>query len=179
MSSESIGGQPEGLIAGAEDPHAPRSAVCRLKVSGDTCVTLWHGVDCEAGTTPECKLQLSPERPAIIGRAEGHQVHYLDPAFRPTRLVPGTGQNIMQSAGHGSDLYVSRGHFMLRAACHGVLLVNGVPRPGGGLRAPRNGTRMVVPERRDMTAGEEYRIDSGAMAVIVLPNGAEVQISAE
>jgi hypothetical protein len=179
MSSESNGGQPDGLVGRPEEPQVAVFAVCSLKITGDTCVTLWHGVDCEAGTTPECKLRLSPDRPAIIGRAEGHQVHYLDPAFRPTRLVPGSGQNIMQAEGHGSNMYVSRGHFMLRTAGRGVMLVNGVPRPGGGLRAPRNGTRMVVPERRHMTDGEEYLIDSGATAVIILPNGAEVQIRAE
>ena len=75
-------------------------------------------------------------------------------------------------------MYVSRGHFMLRAAGRGVLLVNGVPQRGGGLRAPLNGTRLVVPEQRPMSVGEEYLIESGATAVVVLPNGTEVEINA-
>jgi hypothetical protein len=66
-----------------------------------------------------------------------------------------------------------------RAAGRGVLLVNGVPRPGGGLRAPLNGTRLVVSEQRPMSAGEEYLIESGATAVVVLSNGSEVHIGAE
>jgi hypothetical protein len=159
-------------------PDAGPISHCRLAVTCGSSVTLWHGLDVEADTSPQCKLQLSPDRPAIIGRSEGHEIKYLDPSYRATRLVPGTGQNIMRSEGEGCDRYVSRGHFMLRAAGRGVLLVNGVPRPGGGLRAPLNGTRLVVPERRPMSAGEEFLIESGATAVVVLPNGSEVEISA-
>jgi hypothetical protein len=85
----------------------------------------------------------------------------------------------MRSGGHGDDIYVSRGHFMLRAASRGIILVNGVPRRGGGLRAPRNGTMMVIPQRRLMGEGEEFLIESGAKAIVVLPNGSRVEINAE
>jgi len=178
MSSGSVEAQAGDSINRPETPDAGPISHCGIAVASGSGVTLWHGRDLEAGTCRERKLQLSPDRPAIIGRSEGHEISYLDPSYRATRLVPGTGQNIMRSGGDGSDLYVSRGHFMLRAAGRGVLLVNGVPRPGGGLRAPLNGTRLVVPERRPMGAGEEYLIESGAMAVVVLPNGSEVEISA-
>lgn len=180
MSSDSVDARPDDLIGSAEVPDAGTFAVCCLTVSRGHCVTLWHGDGLvQTDESPQCKLRLSPDQPAVIGRFEGHQVFYLDPSYRPTRLVPGTGQDIMQSEGHGRDRCVSRAHFMLRAIGRGILLVNGVPRPGGGFRAPLNGTFMKVPERRRMIDGEEYPIDSGATAVIVLPNGTEVQIRAE
>ena len=37
---------------------------------------------------------------------------------------------------------------------------------------------IAVPEVRPMGAGEEYLIESGASAVVVLPNGSEGEISA-
>jgi hypothetical protein len=155
-------------------------SLCSVSVPrGTSSVTLWCGLDLEADTSPQCRLRLAPDRPAIIGRAEGHPIWYLDPTYQATRLVPGTGQNVLRSGGNGQDMFVSRGHFMLRAASRGVLLVNGVPRPDGGLRAPLNGTRMVVPERRPMSAGEEFLIESGATAVVILPNGSEVEINAD
>lgn len=178
MSSDSAEAPSGDSITSPIVPDAGPISHCRLAVACGSSVTLWHGLDLAADTSPEYKLRLSPDRPAIIGRSEGHAIAYLDPSYRATRLVPGTGQNIMRMNGDGSDMYVSRGHFMLRAAGRGVLLVNGVPSPGGGLRSPRNGTRLLVPEQRPMSAGEEYLIESGATAVVVLPNGSEVEISA-
>ncbi len=61
----------------------------------------------------------------------------------------------------------------------GNLLVIGVPRTDGGIRPPRNRTRLHYPEPRPLNPGEEYLIESGATAVIVLPNDSEEQISAE
>jgi len=142
MSSDPLNSGSGELGDSSHAPDAAVFSVCSLSVARGSSVTLWHGVECETDASLQCTLRLSPDRPAIIGRAEGHAVYYLDPAYRPTRLVPGTGQNIMRANGQYTDQYVSRGHFMLRAAGGGVVLVNGVPRPGGGLRPPLNGTRF-------------------------------------
>src|SRR5262249_44196990 len=119
-------------------------------------------------------VEAKSDRPAIIGRAEGYEVPYLDPAYRPTTVVPGTGQSVL---GKGEqDIYVSRGHFMLRPAAGGLLLVKGAPRAGGGIRPPLNGTRLLAPVRRAMGPGEEYLIERGMAAVVHLPNGTRVRI---
>jgi hypothetical protein len=179
MSAGRLDSLSDGSINAPAAPEGGDSSRFSVALESGSSVTLWHGLDLEADTSPEHKLQLSPDRPAIIGRSEGHAVHYLDPSYRPTRRIPGTGQNIMHSGGGGSDLFVSRGHFMLRAIGRGVLLVNGVPRPGGGLRPPRNGTWLIVPEQRPMSDGEEYLIESGATVAVGLPNGSVVRISVE
>ena len=54
------------------DPEVPDAGLishCRVAVPCGSSVTLWHGFDLEAGTSPECKLRLSPDRPAIIGHS--------------------------------------------------------------------------------------------------------------
>lgn len=126
----------------------------------------------------KCELELAPDESVVIGRAEGHDVYYLDPAYPPTTIVPGTGQRVLHSDGDGSDLSVSRGHFMLRGARGGILFVNGVPRRGGGIRPPKNGTWLIHPVARQMTPEEEYLIESGAAIVVSLPNGTVLQIDA-
>jgi hypothetical protein len=125
MSSGSVDSPSGDSISSPELPEAAVISLCSLAVARGSSLTLWHGLDQQVDTTPERQLQLSPDRPAIIGRSEGHEVHYMDPSYRATRLVPGTGQNIMHSGGDGSDMFVSRGHFMLRASGRGVLLVKG------------------------------------------------------
>jgi hypothetical protein len=85
----------------------------------------------------------------------------------------------MSANGAGSDVYVSRAHFMLRAARRGVTLVNGVPQRGGGLRPPLNGTWLLAPTFRKLDPGEEFLIESGASVRIRLPNGTELQIDAD
>ena len=104
---------------------------------------------------------------------------YLDPAYRPTRIVPGTGQAVLHSGGYGTDIRVSRAHFMLLGASRGILFVNGVPRRGGGIRPPLNGTRLVAPEGRALSPGEEYLIESGTAMVVRLPNRTELRIDAK
>src|SRR5262249_55984599 len=54
-------------------------------------------------TAPRTELLLVPDRPALIGRAEGYEVPYLDPAYRPTTVVPGpgTGQSVLGAGGEG------------------------------------------------------------------------------
>jgi hypothetical protein len=145
-------------------------------VSGDP-VTLWSAGD-QSDTQTECELQLAPDRPAIVGRSDGYPVPYLDPAYRPTTMVPGTRQSVLLNGGHGRDLVVSRGHFMLKAAGGGVTFVNGVPRPGGGIRPPTNGTVLVNPNRRNLEPGEEVLIEAGTGILLRLPNGSDIRIEA-
>ena len=127
-------------------------------------------------TRPELELRLAPDAPVIIGR--GSQPEYLDPSLWAIDFVPGTGQSVLNSAGHDRDLRVSRAHFMLRESGGGLLLVNGVPSPGGGIRPPLNGTRMLSPEDRELLAGEEYLIPTGASVRLQLPNKAVLELSA-
>lgn len=154
-------------------------SVLTLSVLSGPCVTVSTAGLPDQETRLTHELRLDPEHSVIVGRAEGHRVPYLDPAYRPTTIVPGTGQTVLHFGGDGRDRCVSRGHFMLRSAAGGILLVNGVPRPGGSIRPPLNGTEMLAPARRTMTPAEEYLIARGTAVVLGLPNGAEVQIAAE
>lgn len=153
-------------------------AVGSLSVLSGAGVTLWGPCGSCQDTQQQTQLCLAPDRPVIIGRAEGGEVPYLDPAYQPTTVMPGTGKTILHSQGHRKDLVVSRGHFMLRAAAAGILLTNGVPRRGGGIRPPMNGTWLVASVQRALTPGEHYLIDRGMTMVLWLPNGSQVQIEA-
>ncbi|MBS0264205.1 MAG: hypothetical protein JSS02_19870 [Planctomycetes bacterium] len=128
---------------------------------------------------PHTRLKLSPDRPVIVGRSDNHAVSYLDPAFRPTTIVPGSGQEVLTHRNLVADNCVSRAHFMLRSHVRGIWLVNGVPRPEGGLRPPRNGTRLIHPENRAMQDGEEYLVESGVTVLILLPNEVAIAITAD
>jgi hypothetical protein len=158
-----------------DEDEGPISAGSLSVLSGGA-VTLWGLPGSDPDTQPEPELQLSPDRPVIIGRFEGREVPYLDPAYRPTTVMPGTGQSILRSGGQGQDISVSRGHFMLRATTGGILFVNGVPRRGGGVRPPLNGTWLLVPVQRALSPAEEYLIEHGSVIVVKLPNGTQVQI---
>ena len=61
-----------------------------------------------------------------------------------------TSQDDLHSDGEGTDIRVSRDHFMLRAVSGGICLVKGVPQRGGGIRVPYNGTWLLAPERRPL-----------------------------
>ena len=132
-----------------------------------------------SATDLKVQLQLAPDCPVVIGRAEDGQPEYLDPAYRSTWLMPGTGQPIVRSASEGKDVCVSRAHFMLRGNVGGIMLTNGVPRAGGGIRPPMNGTWMLEPVFRLMDPGEDYQIEHGTAAVLHLPNGTVLRIYAE
>ena len=160
-----------------DEEEGPISAGSLSVLSGRG-VTLWGTSAKGPDTQPEPELQLAPDRPVIIGRFEGRDVPYLDPAYLPTTVMPGTGQSILRSGGQGQDISVSRGHFMLRATAGGILLVNGVPRRGGGVRPPVNGTRLLAPVQRALSPGEEYLIERGTVIVVRLPNGTQIQIDA-
>jgi hypothetical protein len=68
---------------------------------------------------------------------------------------------------------------MLRSIRGGIVFVNGVPRKGGGIRPPKNGTRLIAPAGRDLLPEEEYLIDAGTAIVVRLPNGTELGINAK
>ena len=68
---------------------------------------------------------------------------------------------------------------MLRGSVHGILFVNGVPRRGGGIRPPKNGTEMLAPAQRPMGQGEDYMIEKATAISIKLPNGTVILLGAE
>jgi hypothetical protein len=134
----------------------------------------------DGDTMNQLKLQLRPEQGVVIGRQEGGRISYLDPRWRPTQLIPDSGRRVVQSnASEGPDNWVSRGHFLLKSSHLGIVFVNGVPRDGGGIRPPTNGTEMLAPESRRMEQGEEFLIDRGAEITIRLPNRTVLQLRAE
>jgi hypothetical protein len=175
------------------DPLPPPNAAARpdaededsivhalLSLDGGCGVTLWSdpGVTSAGETLADAALQLRPERPVVVGRQQGGRIEYLDPRYTSTQMVPDTSRSVLTRAGDGKDTYVSRGHFLLRAAAGGIVLVNGVPRRGGGIRPPVNGTWLLEPEYRCMREGEEYLIAHGSSAKIHLPNGTRILINA-
>jgi hypothetical protein len=123
------------------------------------------------------RMQVQPDQPAVIGRQEGGQIDYLDPAYRPTRMAPSLDRTILTM--REEDVAVSRGHFMLRHSPFGIVLTNGVPRRGGGIRPPMNGTYLLAPVERWMDEGEELLIERGESAKIRLPNGTVILIVAD
>ena len=152
-----------------------------LSFSGGGGLTLWCAPSTSScgRTAAETMVALHPDRPVVVGRQQGGEVEYLDPHYLPTRVVPDSGQTVLRGDGSERDSWVSRGHFMLRAGTEGVTLLNGVPRRGGGIRPPLNGTRLLEPEARLMAEGEEYLIRRGHAARFELPNGTQVLIQAE
>ena len=143
-------------------------------------LTLWAapGTATTEDALAETQLLLQPDRPVVIGRQQGGHVPYLDPNYTPTHVLPDSGRSVLTGAGDNRDNWVSRGHFVLRANPGGVVLVNGVPRSGGGVRPPLNGTWLLEPEYRRLGDGEEYAIRTGQSAKIRLPNGTVVAIHA-
>jgi hypothetical protein len=129
-------------------------------------------------TSSQVALLIPESQYVVIGRQEGGQIEYLDPRFRPTQVVPQTGQPVVTQLGDGADRFVSRGHFTLGARAGGLVLLNGVPRRGGGVRPPKNGTVLLSPEHRYLAPGEEFVIAPGEMARIRLPNSTVISIHA-
>jgi hypothetical protein len=123
-------------------------------------------------------LGLAQGKGMVIGRQEGGGTEYLDPRFRPTQRLPGNCQGVVVNAFRGIDSTVSRGHFTLIGSPVGIIFVNGVPRRGGGIRPPLNGTLLIEPEQRGMAQGERILVEPGKSIKIRLPNHMEVLISA-
>jgi hypothetical protein len=143
-------------------------------------LTMWSTATViEAKTKEELSLQLQPDQAVIIGRQEGGQIEYLDPRYQPTQMLPNSSRRVVTSPHRGIDTFVSRGHFMLKGSLHGILLVNGVPQRGSGIRPPMNGTVMLEPVCRSLDKGEEYMIERGASAKIRLPNETVILLRAE
>lgn len=157
---------------------AENPSLCEISVLSGTSINIWGDAETDPATTHQATLQIEPDRPAVIGRSEGGKVPYLDPAYRATTIVPGSQETVLLHAGDGPDTYVSRGHFMLRAAAGGVVLVNGVPAVGGGIRPPKNWTRLLSPVHRGLEPAEEYLIESGSGITIQLPNKSVIHIDA-
>ena len=151
-----------------------------LIVESGEPVTLWSG---DATTWKETDARAAlriPERQhVVIGRQHDGPIEYLHPNFQPTHLLPQTGQSVPNRDGDEPATWVSRGHFMLRAWHVGLVLVNGVPRPGGFIRPPLNGTLMLRPDYRAMHPREEFLIEPRALARIRLPNGTVISIQAD
>ena len=169
----------EALVDKPEDTSQSRFiSGCGLSVLSGTAVTLWSARETTRETRSQWRLTVRSDLPVIIGRAEGRAVAYLDPAYRPTTIVPGTGRTILQNNGDGSDDLVSRAHFMLRAVAKGLVLVNGVPQRGGGIRPPLNWTLLCAPVRRFMEPCEEYCIALGSTIELLLPNKSQLRIDA-
>ncbi len=149
-----------------------------ISVLSGSPLTTWSSLALTARSQTEYAIRLMPDSPVVVGRCDGLLPPYLDPAYRPTTIVPGTGQAVLHSGGYGTDICVSRAHFMLLGVSRGILFVNGVPRRGGGIRPPRNGTTLIAPEGRVLSPGEEYLIKSGTAMVVRLPNRTELRIDA-
>jgi hypothetical protein len=163
-------------------PHEDETGSSYLSISiiqGPT-INLWSlETPSEGKTEDERTLQLQPDQSVVIGRQEGGQIDYLDPRYQPTQMLPNSTRRVVTSRNRGSDRCVSRGHFMLRGSVQGILFVNGVPRRGGGIRPPMNGTKMLAPAKRRMGQGEEYIIEKGTAIKIRLPNGTVILLGAE
>ncbi len=160
-----------------EVPGDTSSTTVYLRSLGDSSLSLWNSGTIEATPGGELKTSLSGGEILVIGRQNGGETPYLDPQYRPTPFVPNASGTIL--VGRESDTWVSRGHFMLRSWPGGLVLVNGVPRRGGGIRPPLNWTWLLAPECRKMEPGEEYPISRGKAVEIKLPNETRIGITAE
>lgn len=160
-------------------PHvferAPDSIV-EISITGGT-LSMWGPAETLPEPGSKVTLRLDPNAPLIVGRQEGGPIPYMDPNYLSTQIGP-DGQSVLTRCGQGRDRCVSRGHFMLRSSPHGVLFVNGVPKRGGGIRPPMNGTRLLAPEHRWFAAGEECLVERGQGIKICMPNGTEMTIVA-
>jgi hypothetical protein len=156
-------------------------SICTIHSDGGIGVTVWSLPEASrtSKTGLDVRLELSPDRPVIIGRAEGGEIEYLDPKYVPTRIVPNTGKTVLRNDGSDKDIYVSRGHFLMRSHGGGIMLTNGVPRRGGGIRPPMNGTYLIAPQSRWLEPGEDYLIKRASAATIRLPNGTQLTLCAE
>ena len=163
-------------------PHEDSASSSSLSISivEGPALNLWSiATATEGKTKSELKLQLQPDQSVVIGRQEGGEIEYLDPRYHPTQMLPKSNKRVVTSIDRGHDRCVSRGHFMLRGSVCGILFVNGVPRRGGGIRPPMNGTVMLAPGHRSMDHGEEYMIERGTTIKIMLPNGTVILLGAE
>jgi|SRR5579864_463247 len=166
----------EAPIAPIHDKDDTSISHLSLCITAGSTLCMWSGTP-SSETNGQIVLSLAPGASVIIGRQDGGETEYLDPNYRPTQIMPGTGQAVVSS--NPEDTYVSRGHFMLRGSTQGIIFVNGVPKRGGGIRPPMNWTQMLSPSHRLFKEGEEFLIERGAFLQIHLPNGTVIMIGAE
>jgi hypothetical protein len=170
---------PEVVPGRTPAPDTGEPSSCTISSDGGPGVTIWSVPGARTSPqTGEVRLQLSPDAPVIVGRQNGGEIEYLDPRYVPTPIMPGARRTILQRDGQHRDLYVSRGHFMLRGGCGRMLLVNGVPRRGGGIRPPKNWTQLLAPQHRLLLPEEELVIERGDHITIRLPNDTRLTIQA-
>jgi hypothetical protein len=161
---------------------------CDIVLLAGNSVTLWAPpqtevaprttVDAGPETVAELALGLAPGRLVVVGRATPDcPVPYLDPAYRATPMLPDTQQSVLRG-NDPADNYVSRAHFTVRCEAGGVVFTNGVPRAGGGIRPPKNGTKLMAPTVRYLAPGEEVLIPFGEAIAIRLPNFCVLQLKA-
>ena len=161
-----------------EDQIVESPSSCTFSALSGDSIFIWTTSGESETSTCDLTVSLEPGRPIIIGRAHNHEVEYLDPVYRPTAILPTSGQCVLHATSREQNSYLSRGHFMLKDRHRGIVFVNGVPGRNGSIRPPTNGTRMIDPDHRSMAPAEEYFIESGKAIVIELPNGSSVRISA-
>jgi hypothetical protein len=159
------------------------TSICTIQSEQGLGVTLWSLPQSTTKTATkhgvQFQIELAPDHSIVIGRCHGGQVPYLDPRFVATPLIPGSDEIILRRAGRGEDRLVSRAHLLLRGQRAGLVLINGVPGRGGGIRAPLNGTVLISPEHRWLGLGEEYLISHGGAATVRLPNGTQFTLRIE
>jgi hypothetical protein len=165
------------------------SSLCAVALLEGPPVTLWACP--QTAVTPittrdprphgrtELELGLAPGRLVVIGRATSENtVPYLDPVYRATTMVPDTNRSVLLG-NDWTDNHVSRAHFTLRGAAGGaVVLTNGVPQAGGGIRPPMNGTILMSAGARRLEPAEEVLIRCGEVIAIRLPNDCVLQLKA-
>ncbi len=148
----------------------------KISIQGGTGVCLWvpDKMLVPVKALDSAVLQLPSDKPVVIGRQQEGTLDYLDPAYRPMSLTPDASSSSVLTFTADKNNSVSRGHLLLKRTAAGIVLVNGVPQPKGGIRPPTNGTFLLEPENRWMEKGEEYLL-RGAVKV-QLPSGAVITI---
>jgi len=79
-------------------PEFGHDSIAEISVIGGG-VTLW-GIDTAEETGPKISLRLDPRAPVIIGRQEGGQIPYMDPAYQSTQIGP-DGSRCSRRLGRG------------------------------------------------------------------------------
>ena len=82
---------PQDLWGDQDDGSSPGG----ISVLSGSPLTAWSSFALTARSQTEYAIRLMPDSPVVVGRYHGLVPPYLDPAYRPTRIVPGTGQAVL------------------------------------------------------------------------------------
>src|SRR5438046_1365090 len=74
-----------------------------LSVEFGTPITSWTGGTTATDTAAQPTLEILANQDVVIGRQEGGWNEYLDPQYRPTQIVPQTGQSVLTQYGNEAD----------------------------------------------------------------------------